>query len=296
MGSSRQKLGAYVKFFDIDATQAWIGAVALGLLYSIGNNGVISILYGICSLFAISLVFFYLMGVNDYFDMDVDRKKGERSVLLRGEISLKEAAISLYLTAIIGLLLSLLVSYWFFFNLSAIFILSSLYSIPPVRYKRYYPYSTLGEISGAYFLFLTGYSIGAPPAWQALVVSTIPTALVTYKRLRHEVRHVEFDRTTGKNSMAVVHGPKVAKFVSQIILAIALVELFIFALIGLVSAIFIIFLTVFVIIFITIHVSRIHHHQQQSLIKKMFADVLQPLSLVWGFMIYFTVIIVSGLI
>lgn len=277
----KKKLGAYIKFLDISTIQAWIGAVSLGFLYALENDSPISIYSGVSSLLAISLVLFYVMTMNDFFDMPVDRDKGERSVLLGGEISINEARLVVGVTAVAGLLSSFLISRWFLFFAAAIFTSTSLYSIPPVRYKRYYPFNTLGETMGGCLLFMAGYSIAAQPTWNALAVSIIPTAIVGYKRLRHEARNVEFDRSIGENSVATVYSPETARLLGRLVLIAASAELIILALLRLISPVMLVFLVAYI--------------ATPILLKKTDTESLHYLLLVWGFAFYIAVIIISQL-
>jgi len=220
----RTKLGAFIKLYDVPATQFWIGAVAIGFRYGYENGTQVSLFLALIALASVSLVLFFLMGVNDYFDVGIDSQKNERAVLVKGEISMRSARIAVGLAGALGLALALVVSIQFFLFTLAVFILISLYSVPPVRYKRFYPFSTLGEVLGACMLFFVGISLVGLPTSSAFLVSTVTALVAASSRLRHEARYTEFDGKTGKRTFAVVHGAGRIKFVSRVLLVLALVE------------------------------------------------------------------------
>jgi 4-hydroxybenzoate polyprenyltransferase len=232
----RSRIGALVKLYDVPASQLWIGAVAIGLRYADENAPTGTALTAIVALAAISLVFFYLMGINDYFDADIDATKGERSVLAGGELTKRNAKLAVSLVACLGLFLAFLVSLRFLAFSLVIFALSTFYSAPPVRYKRFYPFSTLGELAGAFVLFLLGYSVIGLPTVTAVFISTITTLVAASARLKQEARNAEFDSRTGKMTFAVVHGPNVVKEVSRGILILAFAEVVGLRVVGLLSS------------------------------------------------------------
>lgn len=215
------RLGPYVKLFDVPATQLWIAAVGIGLRSSLETSSDPAVLIALAALVPITLVFFYLMSVNDYFDLAIDMMKGEKSVILSGEVSKRSAQLIIVSMAVGGLALSYFISFGLLLTLLSIFILSTLYSVPPVKYKRFYPLSTAGEVAGAFFLFLAGFSILHALVPLALLASVSTTCVVSAARLRHETRFVEFDRKTGKQTIAVVHGAKATATLSSMLLGTA---------------------------------------------------------------------------
>lgn len=232
----RQKVGALVRLYDVPTSQLWIGAVAIGLRYANENAPTGTTYPAILALAAISFVFFFLMGINDYFDVDVDAAKEGQSVLVKGELTMREARYAVFFVAALGLALAALVSVRFLIFSLVIFALSSLYSAPPVRYKRFYPISTIGEIAGAFMLFLLGYSIIGLPTVTAVFISTVTTLVAASARLRQEARRMDFDSLTGKRTVAVVHGAGLARSISKLLVVVALVEVFTLHLYGLLSS------------------------------------------------------------
>jgi 4-hydroxybenzoate polyprenyltransferase len=223
----RRRIGAIIIFYDLPAVQVWVAAAALGLGYGLQSTGLLGARW-LLALVAMGLVFMYLMGINDLFDIEIDSKKHEHSGLVTGVITKGEAEAAVIVSGILGLVGSAFVSDWFFAFAVIIFLLSTFYSAPPVRFKRFYPFSTLGELAGGYFLFLLGVSILAVPAPESYLVSLIPALIAASMRLGHEAKYVEFDKATGKRTLAVVHGAKNVQRVVTILpyVAVALALLF----------------------------------------------------------------------
>ncbi len=269
----RKKAGALARLYDVPASQLWIGAVAIGFRYADENAPSGTLAPAILALVSVSLVFFYLMGVNDYFDVDIDRHKEGGSVLVKGELTMNEAKVAVFLVAGLGLVFAMMVSVRFFAFACIIFVLSSLYSVPPVRYKRFYPYSTAGEVVGAFVLFMLGYSVIGLPSFTAVFISTLTTLVATGARLRQEARRVEFDGMTGKGTLAVMHGPTLVKAVSRALVLAAFVEVFVLRLYGLLSTSTTILASAFVIAPILVKQARDRRY-------------LRAGYMAWGFCIY----------
>ncbi|HYC11578.1 MAG TPA: UbiA family prenyltransferase [Nitrososphaerales archaeon] len=269
----RSKIGAFIKLYDVPATQFWLGAVAIGLRYGSGDGTRASLVPGIVALVSVSVVLFFLMGVNDYFDIGIDSKKNERAVLANGEISMETARIAVGLVGVLGLALALSVSIQFFLFTLAVFVLISLYSVPPVRYKRFYPFSTIGEILGACMLFLVGVSVVSLPSSSALVVSTVVALVAASSRLRHEVRYADFDSQTDKRTFAVVHGANRIRLVSRFLLVLAVIEVAAMGFWGLLTVANALLAGLFIVLPLLVR-------QVQS------SRYLRMTALVWGFALY----------
>ena len=274
---ARRRVGALITFYDLPAVQIWVAAAALGLGYSLQSVGVAGARW-VLALVAMGLLFMYLMAINDLYDIEIDSMKHEHSGLVTGAITKREAEVAVAVSGFLGLAGSFLVSYWFFAFAVIIFLLSTLYSAPPVRFKKFYPYSTLGELAGGYFLFLLGFSIFSVPTPESYVATLVPALIAASMRLGHEAKYAEFDRATGKRTMAVVHGAKSVQRVVTVLpyaavaLAAALFALGVFSLI----------LTALSLAFIIL----------PTLIRKTIRakGSLRPVSFVWGFLFFFLTI------
>jgi 4-hydroxybenzoate polyprenyltransferase len=230
----------------ISHSQTPLVNVGLGLLYSheIAPSQVsLSIAKSIFAFAGMVLVISHIMLLNDYFDAEIDKKKeGSRQALAEIPIKLIGALAAILLS--LGLLFTWLTSPTYFAISSVLVLLAAAYSAPPIRYKQVYPFSTLGDVSGAFLLFWAGYSWFAPVDLRAIVVSLIPFLVFVFWRLKHEITYVEFDTETGKRTLAVVHGvDRVKQLIRLCILLIIALIIGLF-LTGWVSATYLFFLVI----------------------------------------------------
>ena len=271
--SFRRRASALVVFYDLPAVQVWIAAVALGLGFGLARAGAPWNIW-LLALCSMSSLFMYLMAVNDLSDIEIDRLKHEHSGLVTGMISKAEAEAAVLSAGGIALATSFFVSRWFFIFSVLIFVISTLYSVPPVRFKRFYPFTTLGEFLGGYLLFPLGLSIVLAPTLPALVLSFIPLMIAASMRLGHEAKYVEFDRSTGKRTMAVVHGAGKVQAVVKALPPAALAMTLIMTILGVVS-VGLAFLTI-AFIFLPVIVRKV--------IRTW--GTLRPVSFIWGVFFY----------
>jgi 4-hydroxybenzoate polyprenyltransferase len=271
--SFRRRVGALIVFYDLPAVQVWIAAVALGLGYGLARVGVpwTTWLLALC---AMGSLFMYLMAVNDLFDLEIDRQKHEHSGLVTGVISTSEAKVAVLVSGGFGLVASFFVSGWFFVLSFLIFAISTLYSVPPVRFKRFYPFTTLGELAGGYLLFPLGLSIVQTPTLPAFVLSFIPFMIAASMRLGHEVKYVDFDKSTGKRTLAVTHGVEKVKAVVKALPPAAFALTIIAVILQVVSIQLGVLITAFIFL--------------PAIIRKAIraSGHLRPLSYFWGVLFY----------
>jgi len=223
-----QKIVAFNHLVELRTVNRWLAAFILGVFFSIealkvpSNPSLLVI-----GLVAISLILFYVMSINDTFDVEDDRIKSKitgKKMVVSEEISVKDALLMSIIMLVSGLTISLFVSMSFFLTVLVIVTLSTLYSVPPVRYKRIFPISTLGEFLGAFMPFLAGYAVLGAVDSKALIVSAFFALTSQYWRFFHETLFCEVDRKIGKATFAVVYGPKVSKNLGRLCLSIALIE------------------------------------------------------------------------
>lgn len=276
----RRKLGALIAFHDLPAVQVWVASAALGLGYSIERVGLLGSRW-LLALVAMGFLFMYLMGVNDLFDAEIDSQKHQYSALVTGAITKTEGTLAVAVSGVLGLVGSFLVTWWFFGLAVIIFLLSTLYSAPPVRFKRFYPVSTLGEFAGGYFLFPLGLSIVTPPTTEGYLISLVPFSIAASMRLGHEAKYVDFDKATGKRTFAVIHGAKnVQRAVTLLpIAAIALTVVFLGA--GWIQPPLALLSLAFIALPVVI----------RKAIRS--SSELRPVSYFWGFLFYFLTILVA---
>jgi 4-hydroxybenzoate polyprenyltransferase len=231
------KLTAYAKLVEIGALQIWIASMMLGVFYAAATVHVMpTLLQLLAGFLGHFLVLCYVMVVNDYYDLEIDKMKpgftneivrsilSKKGQILGKTVSVREGKLFILFSLSVGLLLSLFASLQMFIVTLLIVCLGTLYSVPPIRYKEIYPLSTIGDIMGGALPFVAGYAIACPVRPEAVVVSMIPLLICTYHRLKHEILMVEFDRLTGKKTLAVVNGTRVASIVRKISPILVLLE------------------------------------------------------------------------
>jgi 4-hydroxybenzoate polyprenyltransferase len=272
----------------ISVIQKPIVNVGLGLLYSYEvapSNVSLSIVKLIFALTAMVLVLSHMMVLNDYFDVEVDKKKEDSRQAL-AEIPRKLVGVIAVILLGSGLLFAWLTSLTYFAICSMLVLLAVAYDVPPIRYKKVYPFSTLGEVSGAFLLFWAGYSLfatvdlNAIVSLRSIVVSLIPFLVLVIFKLKHEISHVEFDAGTGKRTLAVVHGvDRVKQLIHFCILLIVTLSLGLF-LTGWISVTFLAFLVIPLIFIALVLVSS----------RIRFIYFVVKADGYWGLVYFFTVV------
>lgn len=254
----RQKIAAFVDFFEIGGVQRWMGEAVLGVFYSLESSYLSSdstflLVVGYVSTF---LLLSYLQAVNDYFDLEIDKARlqytknygdlSKKGPIVGNRISKAEASLSIVLTLAAGLILSIFSSIHFLIVSLLIILMATLYSAPPVRYKEMYLFSTFGEIIGNFLPFLAGYAIIGAVDWKVVLVAAIPAMAATNNRFRHEIKMANFDKSTGKKTIAVVHGLGSARFLARACIVLNLIEVFALSVLGWFSLRFFLLLLVYI--------------------------------------------------
>lgn len=154
------------------------------------------------------------VGLNDQYDLELDKVSGMRTPLTTGLITLEESRwltlVTLLISLLFGLSLGLPCGCW----VLGFHILSFIYSAPPLRLKRFYPLSTVLIASWALFLMLAGFSVWAgwedlgafPPRMAALVVATLSLAFGT-----KDLKDVEGDRKGGVRTLFTLFGVELGR-------------------------------------------------------------------------------------
>jgi 4-hydroxybenzoate polyprenyltransferase len=223
-----QKLTAFSHLVELTTVNRWITASLLGFFYFIQNHNVaFNIFQPLGALLGLWLVLCYVMAINDCFDIEDDKIKSKitgKKLIVSVEISAKDALVLSLIMLLLGLTISWFVSESFLIISLLIVGLSTLYSVPPIRYKRIFPLSTIGESVGALLPFLSGYAILGYLDYRALIVSVFFALITVFWRFFHEARFYEVDLKTGKTTFAVVYSPKKALNIGRVFLLIGFVE------------------------------------------------------------------------
>jgi len=230
-----QKLVTFSHLVELTTINRWLAASVMGFFYfieTLKESFNLSRLF--ISLMAIFLVLCYVMAINDCFDVEDDRIKSKsagKKIIVSEEISIRDALLLALIMLGLGMTISCFISKSFIVIILLITVLSTFYSVPPIRYKQRFPFSTLGEFIGSFLPFLSGYTILGSADFRAVIVS-LPFALFSmYWRFHHESVFHEVDRKTGKVTFAVVYGQWIAKtlgYTCLLLSTLVLLILFIF--------------------------------------------------------------------
>lgn len=294
-----QKLIAFNHLVELNTVNRWLAAYAMGFLYFVENIGVsFSFLKFFIGLLAISLVLCYVMAINDCFDVEDDKiksKLAEKKIVVSEEISFRDALLLSLALLLLGLTISWFVSEIFFTVVLLIVGLSTLYSVPPVRYKRIFPIGTIGESVGAFLPFLSGYAVLGFLDIRSVVMAAFFAVITIYLRFFHESVFHEVDRKTGKVTFAVVYSPKKALNIGRVCLLLGTFELFILFSLAwfsieffFLSGLYLLFSLSLLIPFFKLHLPKTIAEKISnsitghipSLIASLFQDHVIPL---WGF-------------
>lgn len=244
-----QTLIAFNHLVELETINKPIAVCALGLLYSVEVSRVgfnFFLFFG--GLVSIALILCYVMAINDCFDVEEDKiksKYSDKKLIVSVEISVRDALLISTIMLFVGLAISWFVSESSFFVGLAIVTISTLYSVPPVRYKYKFPYSTLGEIAGSFLPFLFGVAILGSIDYRAVAITPFFALTQIFWRLVHERRMRNIDLETGKKTVAIKYGERVSKIISRTCVAIAISEALVLFLLGWLSPTFLFFLGLF---------------------------------------------------
>lgn len=233
LSAIRTKLVAYIELIHFDALQRWLAATTIGFFFFAENStNAFNLSHFLEALLSIALILSYLMSINDCFDVDIDKEIESKMHIVSEVISFKHALLLSIVMLAFGLITAWFINNQFFVIALLLTSLSTLYSVPPVRYKQTYPYSTLGEIAGAFLPFLAGYAIIGSIEPRGLIVSAIFALVSTSGRFRHEAHYYKDDQKTGKMTIAVVHGADSAVFLSKLCVILAITESLLLTVLG----------------------------------------------------------------
>ena len=132
--------------------QSLFGMVLLGSVLSIkANSFILALAY-----LSASLILSHIFLVNSYFDVEIDRVKevftGDELIVSR-VISKKKTAVVSLLLLIAGIGVAVFVSLTFCVLLLLTILITTAYSVPPIRFKKTYPFSTLVHFQLRYYFF-----------------------------------------------------------------------------------------------------------------------------------------------
>lgn len=306
-GGVFQKLKAFGCLVELNTVNRWLAAGAMGFFYFIATfKADFSFVQVLTGLLAIFLILCYVMAINDCFDVEEDKIKSQlthKKLVISEEISIRDAMLLSLIMLCFGLVISWFISEAFFVVVLIIVSLSTLYSVPPVKYKRIFPLSTVGESVGAFLPFFAGYAIFGLPDVRTLIISAIFAFTTIYLRFYHEAFFREVDSKTGKMTFAIVFGSKISHNLGRGFLLFGIFESLVLLFLGWVSLEFFILFYIYLIFSLGLLIKFFELHLPTWIcdsvpswiadniprpVKEIFADQLVP---AWGCMILIVVIL-----
>lgn len=222
---------AFSHLVELTTVYRWITAALLGVIFSVEYIDVkINYFNIILGIFGLFFILCYVMAINDCFDVKDDIIKSKitgKKLVVTQELTFSQALLISILLLLFGLIISFSISMRFFYISIMIIVLSTLYSVPPIRYKNIFPLSTLGEYFGAMLPFLSGYVIYGQINYNAIFISFTFALITLYWRLFHESYFIEVDKLTGKQTFAIVYGVNNTNILRRICLIIGAGEILI---------------------------------------------------------------------
>jgi 4-hydroxybenzoate polyprenyltransferase len=252
----RDHLKRYLKglwlFVDVKGWQKWLGAAVMGFAFALGLGNDFSLLQIQGLVIGFPLILTYTMTVNDCFDIEIDKVKQEvmgKELIISNIISRRTALTLTLLSVIIGLVSAWITSLSFFIITSAFVLVSTVYSVPPFRFKMKYPISTLTQFAGIFLPFVAGVASVSVVTIQAFVISSVFAVLAIIHRFDHEIYTFEADLLTGKHTVAVTKGIETAKTLRRLCAFVGIAEFAVFFIVGWVDSVFLFLFILYLIIY-----------------------------------------------
>ncbi|MFQ6063900.1 MAG: UbiA family prenyltransferase [Candidatus Bathyarchaeia archaeon] len=287
MHSALQYLSSMLQFFDVGAQQKWIGAAILGFALALPQENT-SILKALLFLFGLVPVLSYIMSINDCFDVEIDKLKEEYTGKQRivGVIISRDVALGLSgFVLVIGLMFSWYVSISFFQIALLMAFIGTIYSVPPLRLKMKYPYSTSLLFIGDFLPFLAGISVLSFIDWSVVVMSSSFSFIALVHRFQHEIDYFEVDLETGKKTIAVVNGVRVTRMLRNICIFVGIIEFLVFILLGWFSPSFLFLFLAYLVLCVEYSIWLDH-------LPLRLQNVISPVLMFSGFLFFFLVAVV----
>lgn len=279
-----------MKLVDVSGWQKWFGAAVLGFAFALDLNNNFSPLQFQGLVVGIPLILCYIQSVNDCFDVEIDEIKEKimgKELIVSKIISRKTALTITSSILLIGLVSAGFASVSLFAVAFAMALLGTLYSAPPFRLKMKYPFSTLIQFAGCFLPFLAGVASISTVTLQTIIISSIFAVLAMIHRFGHEIENYKVDLLTGKGTVAVTKGLRTAKTFYRLSALVGVVEFAFFFVFGWLNMVLLLLFVLY--LFITI-VPWVWLRYVPRSLKKVFV----PLTMVSGFVLLFTVLLLYG--
>ena len=186
-----------------------IGYTFLGYMMA-GKFEILPIIY---NLFVILGVLSFWYSINDYFDFKIQKEKNFLATKIKsGELSERKTILFCLLPLLLMVFLLFIIkkdNYQSFYYLITIFVITTLYSVPPIRIKKRKFLSFLVPPLGASLLFLQGYTILCEPTLSIILLSII----LFIFQLFLEALHIMEDFTKDKEIKKIQNPDNIIAFI-----------------------------------------------------------------------------------
>jgi len=195
------------KFYRIKDWIKNLGITAIGA--ELGDFNLFGFFY---SIFLSIVCHAFIFSINNFCDLEFRKSKKN------SENFIQYPYIFVIIPMIFAVLLSYFVSFTIFVIVLIILLLGTLYSAPPFRLKRYWPFSlTINGVSGSLFLLLGYYSTTNTFVVQLLIFSFAFFSFICSCEIIHQLAHKSVDKRDKIKSFPNVYGNKKSILLFQII-------------------------------------------------------------------------------
>ncbi len=167
-------------------------------------------------LFSVFFAYQSAVAVNDIFDIESDKISNNSRPLVKKKLSSGDVKILAVIYMFIALLFAINVKYSCFSLVLVSIILSLVYSVPPLKLKRFFPVSTFIIALAALVTLLTGFSIFG--GWKSVYIfpkslTLLVLVIFTLAGTVKDLKDFEGDKRTGIKTLPVLLGRHRGKIV-----------------------------------------------------------------------------------
>ncbi len=200
-------MGLAVGFADADPTLSWLNALTVLTL-----------------LIAVASAWLYAVAQNDLADTKIDKKTNSSRPLISGAVSAEQMRYTSWFFLTWTLLGGYLVSHYALYLLATYIALSHVYSMPPLRLRRFPLLSTfliglasLSAVMAGFYTFSPDQTVDAfPISWIVLIV-----VIFTMAANLKDVKDRKGDAADGVVTLPVIFGDKKGRLVIGALLALS---------------------------------------------------------------------------
>ncbi len=160
----------------------------------------------------------YVVGLNQIRDVDVDRVNKPYLPLAAGTMRMATARLVVAACAVVALAIAWVLGTWILVTVVASMAIGSLYSVPPVRLKRFAAGAALAIASvrgpianiGLFAHFQAAANASIKPTPEVFALTVVMTFFAAAVAVAKDVPDIEGDRQFGLGTLAVRKGPRKA--------------------------------------------------------------------------------------